>query len=236
MLLHLSPLSLPYSRGHISFPVSLASISLPHFPLSSMTSRSYKAKMSECRFCLTPDVPSNLISPCHCKGSVQFIHQACLQNWLRERFRRQYRNLVKRTAAGGTGLKCELCHSEFHGELASAPLWQRMKTVCSSQTSYYIALNIPVIIYLLYKFHKVFSRLLSHFQHELISLMCLGGNKSRLLSLIRFYLRFLCNSVPVAVFGCALPLFVYNTVTLLKVLSLECKEFKIKSNACTLIE
>jgi len=201
-----------------------------------MTSRLYKAKMSECRFCLTPDVPSNLISPCHCKGSVQFIHQSCLQNWLRERFRRQYRSLVKRTAAGGTGLKCELCHSEFHGELSNTPLWQRMKTICSSQTSYYIALNIPVIIYLLYKFHKVFFRLLTHFQQEMIALMCLGGRKFRIFTLIRLYIRLMFNSVPVAVFGCALPLFVYNTVMLLRGLSLECKEFKIKSKTCTLIE
>lgn len=192
--------------------------------------------MSECRFCLSPDVPSNLITPCHCKGSVKYIHQSCLQNWLRERFRRQYRTIVKRSVAGGTGLKCELCHSEFQGELTAIPLWQRMKTICSSQTSYYIALNIPVIIYLLYKFQKVFLRLIGHFQAEMIALIGLGGPKSRLFSILRPYFRLIFNSVPLAVFGCAVPLFVHNTMSLMKMLSLECKEFKIKStSACTLL-
>ena len=194
--------------------------------------------MSECRFCLTPDVPTNLISPCNCKGSVRFIHQSCLQNWLRERFRRQYKNLVKRTAAGGTGLKCELCHSEFHGELSNLSLWQRLRTILSSQTSYYIALNIPVIIYLAYKFHKVLWKLVYHFRYEAIRVMRLGSKSfsAKLLGLLRLYLRVVATSIPVAVFGSALPVFVYNTVGLLKLLSLECKEFKIRSQACTIIE
>jgi len=70
----------------------------------------------------------------------------------------------------------------------------------------------------------------------MIALMCLGGRKFRIFTLIRLYIRLMFNSVPVAVFGCALPLFVYNTVMLLRGLSLECKEFKIKSKTCTLIE
>jgi len=37
-----------------------------------------------CRFCLEPptDVSNPLISPCPCKGTVEFVHRACLYRWM----------------------------------------------------------------------------------------------------------------------------------------------------------
>ena len=36
---------------------------------------------AECRFCLETDTVENLLSPCHCKGSSQYVHNDCLMRW-----------------------------------------------------------------------------------------------------------------------------------------------------------
>ena len=39
--------------------------------------------MSEiCRICLSSNSLNDLISPCNCKGSQQYVHESCLDNWL----------------------------------------------------------------------------------------------------------------------------------------------------------
>ena len=49
-----------------------------------------------CRFCHEGD---HLIAPCHCKGSVKYLHLKCMEKWLESR---------------ETNV-CELCHHEFQG-------------------------------------------------------------------------------------------------------------------------
>ena len=37
----------------------------------------------ECRICRLPAAPNEpLFHPCRCSGSVRFVHQACLDQWL----------------------------------------------------------------------------------------------------------------------------------------------------------
>ncbi|KAI1697907.1 RING-variant domain-containing protein [Ditylenchus destructor] len=38
---------------------------------------------TECRICLQEEEPEELITPCNCKGSVAYVHQGCLNSWLR---------------------------------------------------------------------------------------------------------------------------------------------------------
>ena len=37
--------------------------------------------MPECRICLESDEIGNLISPCNCRGSSQWVHTECLNEW-----------------------------------------------------------------------------------------------------------------------------------------------------------
>ena len=37
----------------------------------------------ECRYCLSDDNAENLIDPCCCEGSMQFVHQSCLEDWIK---------------------------------------------------------------------------------------------------------------------------------------------------------
>lgn len=55
--------------------------------------------LHECRVChLGHTVDNPLYSPCHCKGSIKWIHQSCLTQWLAVRGKQS----------------CDLCHYQFH--------------------------------------------------------------------------------------------------------------------------
>jgi len=66
-----------------------------------------------CRICHcegTNDEP--LISPCYCLGTMQYLHQSCLQRWIKS-----------------AGVKsCELCKFEFimHSEIKPFKQWQKL--------------------------------------------------------------------------------------------------------------
>lgn len=60
-----------------------------------------------CRIChCEGDDESPLITPCHCTGSLRFVHQACLQQWIKSSDTRC----------------CELCKYEFIMETKLKPL------------------------------------------------------------------------------------------------------------------
>ncbi|CAF0932298.1 unnamed protein product [Rotaria sordida] len=67
-----------------------------------------------CRICHgegTKDEP--LVSPCLCLGTMQYLHQSCLQRWIKS-----------------SGLKsCELCKFEFimHSEIKPFKQWQKLE-------------------------------------------------------------------------------------------------------------
>jgi hypothetical protein len=56
---------------------------------------------AECRICLMSDDVGQLIEPCHCTGSVKYVHLKCLKLWLHE------------TA----DLTCEICKSTYNDAL-----------------------------------------------------------------------------------------------------------------------
>lgn len=38
-------------------------------------------KIKECKFCLDSNYQEDLISPCYCKGSLEYVHQKCLEKY-----------------------------------------------------------------------------------------------------------------------------------------------------------
>jgi hypothetical protein len=36
-----------------------------------------------CRICHSNDLKKELIAPCNCSGTLKYVHQACLQHWLK---------------------------------------------------------------------------------------------------------------------------------------------------------
>lgn len=58
-----------------------------------------RQKKAQCRFCLEDDTVTNLIAPCHCKGSFKYVHAQCLSLWYT-------REPIK-------GLECAVCKEEL---------------------------------------------------------------------------------------------------------------------------
>ncbi|VBB32514.1 unnamed protein product [Acanthocheilonema viteae] len=50
-------------------------------PQSEKNEKQTSTRKLNCRICLEEDNESNLISPCECRGSLQFVHTRCLQHW-----------------------------------------------------------------------------------------------------------------------------------------------------------
>lgn len=61
--------------------------------------RKSNRKTLTCRICLEQDFRIQMISPCSCKGTSEFVHKACLSKW--------------RSIDGASRFRCEICHSHY---------------------------------------------------------------------------------------------------------------------------
>ncbi|KAI8611529.1 hypothetical protein BC830DRAFT_1171811 [Chytriomyces sp. MP71] len=74
--------------------------SLPRIDLRGIWIPETECETPFCRICLDSDIPSDLFSPCKCKGSSLRVHRQCLATWLR----------VAKKGALDSGSKCQSCH------------------------------------------------------------------------------------------------------------------------------
>uniref|UniRef100_A0A8D0FPC8 Membrane associated ring-CH-type finger 8 n=1 Tax=Strix occidentalis caurina TaxID=311401 RepID=A0A8D0FPC8_STROC len=74
---------------------------------------------------------SPLITPCHCTGSLHFVHQACLQQWIKSSDTRC----------------CELCKYEFIMETKLKPLrkWEKLQMTASERRKIMCSVTFHVI-------------------------------------------------------------------------------------------
>ncbi|XP_041743093.1 uncharacterized protein LOC121574593 isoform X2 [Coregonus clupeaformis] len=85
-----------------------------------------------CRIChCEGDDDSPLITPCHCTGSLRFVHQACLQQWIKSSDTRC----------------CELCKYEFIMETKLKPLrkWEKLQMTSSERRKIMCSVTFHVI-------------------------------------------------------------------------------------------
>ncbi|XP_054840630.1 uncharacterized protein LOC129333178 isoform X2 [Eublepharis macularius] len=85
-----------------------------------------------CRIChCEGDEESPLITPCRCTGSLHFVHQACLQQWIKSSDTRC----------------CELCKYEFIMETKMKPLrkWEKLQMTASEQRKIMCSVTFHVI-------------------------------------------------------------------------------------------
>ncbi|XP_015458844.3 E3 ubiquitin-protein ligase MARCH8 isoform X2 [Astyanax mexicanus] len=85
-----------------------------------------------CRIChCEGDDESPLITPCHCTGSLRFVHQACLQQWIKSSDTRC----------------CELCKFEFIMETKLKPLrkWEKLQMTASERRKIMCSVTFHVI-------------------------------------------------------------------------------------------
>ncbi|XP_077166314.1 uncharacterized protein LOC143823671 isoform X2 [Paroedura picta] len=85
-----------------------------------------------CRIChCEGDEESPLITPCRCTGSLHFVHQACLQQWIKSSDTRC----------------CELCKYEFIMETKVKPLrkWEKLQMTTSERRKIMCSVTFHVI-------------------------------------------------------------------------------------------
>ncbi|XP_035123493.1 E3 ubiquitin-protein ligase MARCHF8 isoform X2 [Callithrix jacchus] len=85
-----------------------------------------------CRIChCEGDDESPLITPCRCTGSLHFVHQACLQQWIKSSDTRC----------------CELCKYEFVMETKLKPLrkWEKLQMTASERRKIMCSVTFHVI-------------------------------------------------------------------------------------------
>ncbi|XP_032693376.1 E3 ubiquitin-protein ligase MARCH8 isoform X1 [Lontra canadensis] len=85
-----------------------------------------------CRIChCEGDDESPLITPCRCTGSLHFVHQTCLQQWIKSSDARC----------------CELCKYEFIMEVKLKPLrkWERLQMTASERRKIMCSVTFHVI-------------------------------------------------------------------------------------------
>lgn len=123
-----------------------------------------KTKNGQCRFCLECDSLGNLISPCNCKGTFQYVHNECLLKWYAH--------------ASDRGLKCNVCLEEYEKgydiNLESIKPISEIYTRCMKKPVYYLVLSHSILIFIskllqnpamYYLLHFLFH--FSHFFHFL---------------------------------------------------------------------
>ncbi|XP_078284470.1 uncharacterized protein LOC144609938 [Rhinoraja longicauda] len=85
-----------------------------------------------CRIChCEGDDEGPLITPCHCTGSLRYVHQACLQHWVKSSDTRC----------------CELCKYEFIMETKLKPLrkWEKLQMTASERRKILCSVTFHVI-------------------------------------------------------------------------------------------
>ncbi|XP_067376111.1 E3 ubiquitin-protein ligase MARCHF8-like isoform X7 [Channa argus] len=85
-----------------------------------------------CRIChCEGDDESPLITPCHCTGSLRFVHQSCLQQWIKSSDTRC----------------CELCKYEFIMETKLKPLrkWEKLQMTASERRKIVCSVTFHII-------------------------------------------------------------------------------------------
>nr|XP_055025684.1 E3 ubiquitin-protein ligase MARCH8 isoform X2 [Misgurnus anguillicaudatus] len=85
-----------------------------------------------CRIChCEGDEESPLITPCHCTGSLRFVHQSCLQQWIKSSDTRC----------------CELCKYDFIMETKLKPLrkWEKLQMTASERRKIMCSVTFHVI-------------------------------------------------------------------------------------------
>ena len=184
--------------------------------------------MAECRICFN-SLKENLVSPCKCKGSIKHIHVSCLKQWLKEKYPTELASILKSPVKSKSKIHCELCKSELKLRPHYLHPVQIMQKLQRSWQTYSVLLNIPVILFLIYRSGSLMRHLLL-FLYSLTLKFNKPQNISEKIShFIHLNIELLSKVLPMSMAFSILPLFLQSTWALLAQLWLECKDVQIEN-------
>lgn len=124
--------TLGHSMSHSSNISKAGGSSVASAPVSFARTSVTPSNQDICRIChCEGDDESPLITPCHCTGSLHFVHQTCLQQWIKSSDTRC----------------CELCKYEFIMETKLKPLrkWEKLQMTSSERRKIMCSVTFHVI-------------------------------------------------------------------------------------------
>jgi hypothetical protein len=184
--------------------------------------------MSECRICYNA-VKDTLVAPCRCSGSIKYIHQSCLVQWVREKYPKEFARLLKNQKLNDSQIQCELCKYEYKTNTTYLNLLQICKKIKGSNLTLSVLINIPVIVFLIYKCNYMLRHLFLFIYSQ-----TLGTNKHLLVSqkiswFFKVFLGLCIRLLPISLVGTVLPLFIHSTAKLMKQLWMEFKHVRFEN-------
>ena len=116
--------------------------------------------MQECRYCMiSEEKPTDLIDPCKCGGSMKYVHQKCLIDWIKNSNKPStYQYLNNKVIYL---LKCEICHydmkyiKEYENGVLISLLKSILKIFSSTKTIYYLIFHSVIIFFFLKRLNFV---------------------------------------------------------------------------------
>lgn len=87
-----------------------------------------------CKICLSSENPESLVSPCKCSGSLAYVHQHCLKQWI-------YKRLDKPVYPGQFSqynINCEICKTDY-----------RFNSILQNYLSFSLPLEIALYLFLI---------------------------------------------------------------------------------------
>ena len=125
-------------------------------PLENQSQKSPKSSGSgsaklECRYCLCEESKQKLIQPCNCEGSLKYVHNSCLGEWIKNS-QKPYEIIYENDTAYYTSL-CEICkynmkyQINFENNFFISFIYTMKNTLFSIKSCFFFLLHSLVIFY-----------------------------------------------------------------------------------------
>lgn len=116
----------------------------------------------ECRYCLSDDRIEKLIDPCNCEGTMKYVHQECLEDWIKNGHRQVYETTnIQKLKIYLT--MCEICkyqmkYTKSYKNNLFLSVIKMIKSIFSNIKNGLILVLHSIIIYFLFRRLKLFYR------------------------------------------------------------------------------
>lgn len=127
-------------------------ISIPELPRIAIR--------KECRYCLSDDRLEKLIDPCNCEGTMKYVHQDCLEEWIKNGNKQSYEIVNDKKLKVYTTI-CEICkyqmrYTKSYKYNIFRSIYKLLKTVFGNMKNACMLVLHSVVVYFLIKRLKLF--------------------------------------------------------------------------------
>jgi hypothetical protein len=124
----------------------------------------------ECRYCLSGDKKENMINPCQCEGTMKYVHQQCLEDWIKNR----NQTIPEKNSATNEKIfstPCEICKSQmrftkyFKNNLMKSILKMLKNIFGSFKSIINFSLNSVIVFYLIKRMRMLIDEYMNLFKN-----------------------------------------------------------------------